>query len=629
MQLQRLRALEPLHSPSLFFAESQAAAATFVRRPVCPDTCVALIERCGSSTSLKAVHAAMLRASLHLHLHFLTHLVARYASLGSLPLARALFSRSESSSDVFLWNVVIRGCVNGLRHRPSLGLYARMRGLGIGPDNFTFPFVLKACGCLGDLKSGALAHHDALRSGYDSDVFVGNSLVAMYGKCGRVDVARRVFDRMSDRNVVSWSSMIGACARNGCYEDGLRLFWEMLDGGVWPNKGAAVDAMACVRREAEADAVCRVAMDNGLDSDLSVLHAAMIMYARCGRVDVARALFDGIHDKDLVCWSSMIEAYAKADMPLKALDLFRELLCLCIDPDAITLLSVLRACLELGSFLRACTVHAIIIRRILEDCVALNTCMVDLYAKCGNLEYARKLFDLMPEKNLISWSAMISGYAMHGHGREALYLFDRMKFSVKPDHIVFVSVLSACSHSGLLNEGWECFESMSRDFGVTPIHEHYACMVDLLGRAGRLDEAVDFIERMPIEPNAGVWGALLGASRIHRDVERAEKAAKFLFELDPENPGRYAVLSNIYASLGNKEEANQIRDLMKRREVRKLSGHAIIEIGNRIYTFVAGDRSHRQTDVIYSELDKLMAKTRLEGYKPNIHEAEEEIKEKM
>ncbi|KAK3421257.1 hypothetical protein EUGRSUZ_G01917 [Eucalyptus grandis] len=628
MQLQRLRALEPLHCHSLFFAESQATP--FVRRPVGPDTCAAVVKRCGGSlASLKAVHAAVLRAHLHLNLTFLTHLVARYASLGSLPHARALFALSAEPPDVFLWNVVVRGCVDGLRFRPALGLYARMRGQGIGPDNFTYPFVLKACGCLGDVKSGALVHHDALRSGYGSDVFVGNSLVAMYGKCGRVEVARQVFDRMPERNVISWSSMIGACARNGCYEDGLRLFWEMLDGGVRPNRGAAVDAMACVHREAEADVVCGVVKDNGLDSDLSVLHAAMVMYARCGRIDVARALFDGIHEKDLVCWSSMIEAYAKADMPLKALDLFRELLCLCIYPDAITLLSVLRACLELGSFLQACTVHAMIIRRFFESHVELNTCMVDLYAKCGNLEHARKFFDRMPEKNLISWSAMISGYAMHGHGREVLHLFDQMKFSVKPDHIVFVSVLSACSHSGLLNEGWECFESMSRDFGVTPIHEHYACMVDLLGRAGHLDEAVDFIEKMPIEPDAGVWGALLGACRIHRDVERAEKAAKFLFELDPENSGRYAVFSNIYASLGNKEEADQIRDLMKRREVRKLSGHSIIEIGNRIHTFVAGDRSHLQKDVIYSELDKLMAKTRLEGYKPNFHEAEEEIKENM
>ncbi|KAI3442396.1 uncharacterized protein J3R85_001139 [Psidium guajava] len=626
MQVQRLRALEPLRSHSLFFAESQATP--FVRRPVGPDTCVALVKQCGSLTSLKAVHAAMLRSHLHLDLRFLTHLVARYASLKSLPHARALFSLSESA-DVFLWNVMIRGCVDGLQYRTSLGIYARMRGLGIGPDNFAFPFVLKACGCLGDLKSGALVHHDALRSGYDSDVFVGNSLVAMYGKCGRVDIARRVFDRMPERNVVSWSSMIGAYARNGCYEDGLRLFWEMVDGGVRPNKGAAVDVMACVHREAEADVVCRVAMDNGLDSDLSVLQSAIIMYARCSRIDVARALFNGIHDKDLVCWSAMIEAYVKADMPLKALDLFRESLCLRIDPDAITLLSVLQACLELGSFLQACTVHAIIIRRFFENCVALGTCMVDLYAKCGNLEHARKLFDQMPEKNLISWSAMISGYAMHGHGREALCLFDQMKFSVKPDPIVFGSVLSACSHSGLLNEGWECFESMSRDFGVTPLHQHYACMVDLLGRGGRLDEAVDFIERMPIEPNAGVWGALLGASQIHSDVERAEKAAKILFELDPENPGRYAVLSNLYASLAKKEEADQVRDLMKRRKVRKLSGHTIIEIGNRIYMFVAGDRSHPQTDVIYSELEKLMAKTRLEGSKPNFHEAEEEIKEIM
>lgn len=208
-----------------------------------------------------------------------------------------------------------------------------------------------------------------------------------------------------------------------------------------------------------------------------------------------------------------------------------------------------------------------------------------------------------------------------------------MKASIKPDHIAFVTVLSACSHGGLIAEGWECFKAMNRDFGVTPRTEHYACMVDLLGRAGRLSEAQAFIERMPITPDAGVWGALLGACRIHSNLEIAETAARHLFNLDAENPGRYILLSNIYASSGKRKEADDIRALMKSRGVRKTVGHTIIEIKNKVYTFVAGDTSNPQTDLIYSELRKLMDRIQEAGYVPDLsfvlHDTEEETKEKM
>lgn len=208
-----------------------------------------------------------------------------------------------------------------------------------------------------------------------------------------------------------------------------------------------------------------------------------------------------------------------------------------------------------------------------------------------------------------------------------------MKASIKPDHVAFLSVLSACSHGGLIVEGWECFNSMSRDFQVTPRPEHYACMVDLLGRAGRLNEARDFIERMPTRPDAGVWGALLGACRIHLNVELAEVAAKYLFELDADNPGRYVLLSNIYSSSGKRNDADRVRALMKQRGVRKIAGHTIIEIENKVYTFVAGDQSNPQTNLIYTELEKMINRIREVGYVPDLnfvlHDVEEEMKEKM
>ncbi|XP_028795577.1 pentatricopeptide repeat-containing protein At1g06140, mitochondrial-like [Neltuma alba] len=275
----------------------------------------------------------------------------------------------------------------------------------------------------------------------------------------------------------------------------------------------------------------------------------------------------------------MIESYAQADMPLEALGLFREMILLKIHPDLVTLLAVVCTCSHLASFLQARFIHGFVIRNHFQNQVSLETSIVDLYVKCGNLAYARRVFDQMQEKNAISWSTMISGYGIHGHAREALDLFDQTKVLQQPDHITFVSVLSACSHGGLIQEGWEHFNSMSRDFGIRPGSEHHACMVDLLGRAGRLCEAYDFIQKMPIKPGAAVWGALLGACRIHSNVEMAELAAKHILELDSDNSGRYVLLSNIYTSCGKRLEADKVRAQMKQRRVRKIAGHTTIYRG--------------------------------------------------
>lgn len=528
---------------------------------------------------------------------------------------------------------MIKGFVdNGLYHK-AVALYSQMWGLGVHPDHFTFPCVLKACGYVCDYKVGVKVHGNVIECGYAADLFVGNSLIGLYGKLGKAEAGRKVFDKISDRNVVSWSSMIGAYAQNGYFEEGLFLFAKMLNERLRPNRAAILNAMACVFRNKEADEVCGVVVDNELNFDRSIQNSAMQMYARCGRIDVARGFFDGISDKDLVSWASMIEAYVQANLPLEALTLFKNMIVQRIRPDLVVFLSVVRACSNLALFKQARWIHGLIIRTLSNNPFALDTSIVDLYAKCGSLVYARKVFDKMQEKNIISWSTMISGYGMHGHGRKAVKLFHQMKALTKPDHVAFLSVLSACSHSGLIAEAWDCFNSMGRDFQVTPRPEHYACMVDLLGRSGRLNEAFEFIERMPVRPDAGVWGALLGACRIHSNIELAKIAANNLFELDAENPGRYVLMSNIYASSGKQKDADKIRDLMKQRGVRKVAGHTSIEIRNKVYTFVAGDKSHAQSDLIYSELEKVINRIRQEGYKPDLnfvlHDVEEEMKEKM
>ncbi|XP_022973484.1 pentatricopeptide repeat-containing protein At2g01510, mitochondrial-like isoform X2 [Cucurbita maxima] len=521
-------------------------------RPIDSESCTNCIKNCSTIKSLKCVHTSILKANLHLNLFFCTTLISQYASLGSVSYAYSLFSLLQSL-DVFLWNVMLRGFVDAGFYRKAMLLYAQMLDLGIRPDNFTFPFVFKACGCVQDLDFGVRVHYDSVNFGYELDVFVANSLIAMYGRCGRSELAREVFDKMPERNVVSWSSIIGAYAQNGQYSLGVSLFSLMLAEGFQLNRSVLLNVMACIHSEKEADDVCRMAMDHELGLNQSVQNAAVGMYARCGRIDTAQEIFNGIHSKDLVSWASMIEAYVQADLPLKAMEIFREM--------------------------------------------------------------------------------TLKGYGLHGHGRKAICLFNEMKNSTKPDHITFVSILAACSHAGLVAEGWDCFNAMSRDFELKPGPEHYACMVDLLGRVGKLKEAFEFISKMPIRPNAGVWGALLGACRIHSNVEMAEVAAMNLLELDPENPGRYVLLYNIYLSSGKRKEADQIRALMKQRGLRKIAGHTIIQIKNKVHTFVAGDRSHPQTEMVYSELDKVIYRIQEEGYTPDLnfvlHDVEEETKERL
>nr|ADE77588.1 unknown [Picea sitchensis] len=240
----------------------------------------------------------------------------------------------------------------------------------------------------------------------------------------------------------------------------------------------------------------------------------------------------------------------------------------------------------------------------------------------------------MSNKNVVSWNAMIVGYGMHGHGEDALVLFTQMQQrGVKPNEITFISVLSACSHAGLVDEGWKCYNCMTLDYAITPTVEHYACMVDLLGRAGHLNEAWDFIEKMPIEPGASVWGAFLGSCRIHCNIELGERVAELLLNLDPDNAGYYVLLSNIYAAAGRWDDVAKVRKMMKEKDVKKSPGCSLIEVNNKLHSFVVGDISHPQTEAIYAMLETLARQMEAVGYVPCtdfvLHDVEEEIKENM
>jgi pentatricopeptide repeat protein len=333
-------------------------------------------------------------------------------------------------------------------------------------------------------------------------------------------------------------------------------------------------------------------------------------------------------------WSAMITGYALSGNSREALKLFYQMQLTNMKPDLATVKSLVPACAHLAALQPGTWMHGYLIKSGFESDVSVGTALVDMYGKYGSIDMARKLFDIMHERDVVSWSAIIAGYGMQGYGENALELFSQMqKTGLSPDHVTFVCVLSACSHAGLLDEGWQIFDSMVRDYDIMPSVEHYACMVDLLGRVGRLDDAEDFIKKMPLKPDAGVWGALPGACRIHCNVELGGRVAEQLFYLEPDNAGHYVLLSNMYAAAGSWDDVAKVRTMMKDKGLKMTPGCTLVEINNRVHQFIADDRSHPHSDEIYATLKSLAGQMKDAGYVPNtglvLHDVAEEVKERM
>ncbi|XP_059077622.1 pentatricopeptide repeat-containing protein At1g08070, chloroplastic-like [Cryptomeria japonica] len=411
-----------------------------------------------------------------------------------------------------------------------------MQAVGVMPNCVTVVSALTACGELGALHRGKWIHEYLVRRGFESNVFVGTALVDMYAKCGSVEFARQVFDRMPKRNVVSWSAMITGYALSGHGNEALGIFNQMQLTGVKPN--------------------------------------------------------------------------------------------------SITMVSLLSACAHLGALQQGKRIHDYVIRTGLDSFVSVGTGLIDMYVKCGSVEMARQVFDKMSSRNVVSWSAMIAGYGLHGYGEEALLLFSQMRQTdKKPNEITFLGVLNACSHSGQLNEGRQYFECMTKDYRITPTLKHYACMVDILARAGHFIEAQDLIKGMPFEPDICVWGSLLGACRIHHNIELGVQVAEYIFALEPQNAGYYVLLSNMYATAGRWDDVAKVRIMMRARGVKKPPGYSFIEINSQVHAFLAGDRSHPQSERIYATLEKLTEQMKDAGYVAStnfvLQELDEDVKERM
>eukprot|EP01018_Ginkgo_biloba_P026026 Gb_12004 [translate_table: standard] len=608
-------------------------------QPVNSSTYVSLLQMCIKKKALsegKMVHTHMSEKGFMRDRFLGNTLVNMYIKCGSLVDARRVFD-DMFVKDAFSWTVMIAAYSRHGLAKEALALFHQMQHTSIQPNQFTFASVLPACANLAALEQGIKIHEEIIKSGCESDVFVESALVDMYAKCGRIEKARHIFDKMPHRNVVSWTTMIAGYVQNGQAVEALGIFRHMQLAGVKPNPNTFASVIpACTNSVAleQGMEIHKEIIRSGLESDVFVQSALVDMYAKCGSIEKARDVFEKMNRRDLVSWTAIIAGYVQSGQCVEALKLFRQMKLAGVKPDLNTFASVLPACGDLGALEQGIEIHQDIIRSGILSDVVVDSALVDMYAKCGSINMARKLFDKMHQRDVISWTAMIAGYAMHGCGKEALKLFEQMQhFGIRPNHVTLVSVLSACCHVGLVEEGRQHFECMSQNYRVTPAMEHYVCMVDLLGRAGRLDEAQDFINKMPIKPDATVWICLLGACRIHANIELGECVAKHLFELEPKNAAPYVLLSNIYAAAGRWNNSENVRRMMKDRRVKKTPGCSWIEVNKQVHVFLVGDRSHPQREKIYAKLERLSRQMKAAGYMPDtrfvLHDVEEEQKEQI
>eukprot|EP01018_Ginkgo_biloba_P002565 Gb_33726 [translate_table: standard] len=602
-------------------------------------TYICLLQACNQKQSLtdgQLVHALMNERGFIPERLVCNTLMDMYAKCGSLIDARKVFDEMRQPN-VCSWTVMITAYTKHGLAEEALTLFHQMQRTGVQPNRFTFVSVLPACAHLADLQQGIEIHKEIIRGGLQSDVFVESALVDMYAKCGSIAKARNVFDKMSKRDVYSWTVIIASYTRHGLADEALNLFRQMQRTGIQPSQftfASILPACASTMALEQGMEIHKEIIKSGIQSNVCVENALVDMYAKCGSIKTARDIFDKMHQRNTVSWTAIIGGYAQNGNGEEALKLFRQMQLAGVKPNSMTFASVLPACANLAALEQGMEIHEEINRNGFQSNVFLGNALIDMYAKCGSIEKARDLFDKMDQRTDVSWTAMIGGYAMHGYGKEALKLFEQMQHSgMNPNPVTLVCVLSACCHAGLLKEGWQYFNSMSKYYCITPAMEHYVCMVDLLGRAGCLDQAQDFINNMPIKPDATVWRCLLGACRIHNNVELGESVAERLFELSPKNAAPYVLLSNIYAAAGRWDDTENVRKMMKDRGVKKTPGRSWIEVNKQMHAFVSGDRSHPQTHKIYAKLERLSKQMKEAGYVPDmkfvLHDVEEHQKEQM
>ncbi|ERN03293.1 putative pentatricopeptide repeat-containing protein At1g56570 [Amborella trichopoda] len=558
--------------------------------------------------------------SLHSPSSLSTKMLSLFCKSGRLNEARQVFDEM-AERDVIAWTIMITGYTFQGLYFEALSLFHKMQLLGTKPNSFTISSSLKACSALGSYSQGTQIHCLSIKFGYE-DSYTENALLDMYIKCNRFHESKSLFSYMKWTNVISWTTMISGCTQRGLHREAIGLFLEMRQDST------NVDSFVCSATLVACGSLGSLILGTmihalvikcGVGSSLILANSIVDMYAKCWNMIEAHRLFDEMPRRDLVSWNTMISGYERIGS-IESLKMFKLMGIGNLKPDSYTFTSVISFCGTQSVLKCGEQVHACIIQKGLGNCIALSNTLVDMYAKCGSIPFSRKIFDEMLERDFVSWTSMMIAYGKHGYGNEALEMFDKMIIErVQPDGVAFLGVLSACSHAGLLDEGHRMFQSMSSIYLIAPRKEHYACVVDMLGRAGKLLEALEMIEKMPFEADESVWGALLGACRVHGDLKLGALAARKMLGLREGSVSAYVSLSNIYAAEGDWDKFAKTRRVMKEMGDTKEIGRSWIEVRNQVFDFVVGDEgSCKEMRSMYENLRSLGRHMREDGHEPDL-----------
>ncbi|XP_020245821.1 pentatricopeptide repeat-containing protein At5g16860-like [Asparagus officinalis] len=669
------------------------------------------------------LHSIIITSGLHNDSLLSTKLITLYSQLQNIPSAQKVFTHFQPPN-IFILNSMLRALSSNGFNQESINLFSIERKRGLEPDSYTFSCVIKACACISDLWKGKCLHQMAIGCGFGSDVFVCNSLISMYAKCGSLESGVQVFDKMPHRDVVSWNSILSGFSCNGLDLEAMKKAREMVRNGFMPDEATIVSLLkiSSIDEDIVREVHCYI-LRQGHESIKIIKNALISAYGKCDRVNEAGRIFDSLNEKDRVSWNAMISCYAQnglfdesidllRDMQVsglnvdvvtysgiisslsqnnlsnEAMKVFKELLSeglkpdviaiasvlpsisgvLCLDfckqihaysyrhglefdrrvrnalvsvycdcglvqnaervfkaildrdviscssmvagythnhyfvdaintyremiraeiePNPITITSVLSACAGISGLCLGKELHSWALKKSLDNHSCAGSALIDMYAKCGRIAYSRRVFDLMKDRNVVTWNSMIGGYAIHGLSENALELFYMLQ---EPDDVSFIAALSACSHGGLIEDGIKIFNSM-KNFKIAPRQAHYTCIVDLLARSGRIQQAVELVRTMPIKASDEIWGVILGASKMHSDTEIGFYSGARILETGTDNSGYYVLLSNMFAGCGKWEEVEGMREMMKEKGVKKGAGSSWIEVDNRFHCFVAKERA--------------------------------------
>ncbi|XP_060669951.1 putative pentatricopeptide repeat-containing protein At1g17630 isoform X1 [Ziziphus jujuba] len=631
-----------------------------------------LLLHCSGTQHCKQIHTHILITGLYRSAFLAARLLSVYSRFGLVMDAQKVFDiyPLEGIGNLLLWNAIVRANVSHGFYKEALELYDKMRKLGVWADGFTFPLIVRACALLGDLNLCKIVHCHVLRMGFQNHLHVVNELLGMYGKLGQMKVACKLFDRMAVRSYVSWNTMVSAYAFNydcegarkifqrmglerfepnsvtwtsllssharcGKHEEVMEFFGMMRSRGV----GTTAEALAVVLSVCgylvapnKGKMIHGYVMKGGFEAYLFAKNALICMYGKCREVEDAHKLFLEMETKNLVGWNALISSYAESGQcdeafelftqleksdgyPVmtpnviswsaviggfasnggeeESLKLFRRMQLTGVMANSVTISSVLSVCAELAALNLGREIHGHVLRAMMDGNILVGNGLINMYTKCGSFKEGHLVFEAIDGKDLISWNSMITGYGMHGH------------------------VLSACSHAGLITEGRNLFDKMNRDYGIEPQMEHYACMVDLLGRAGLLQEASNIVKNMPMKPNACIWSALLNSCRMHKNTSIAEETAAQISHLNSEMTGSYMLLSNIYAASGRWEESARVRISAKTKGLKKIPGQSWIEVKKKVYMFSSGSPVQAGLELVYRILQELALQMESEDYIPD------------